>query len=58
MEKFGYDFKDDDGTLYEFLFWVTKGRCFRKVRVNGVEGKTRRISESEYISAWECYRNY
>lgn len=58
MEKFGYDWTDDDGTLYEVLYWTTKGRCFRKFRVNGTEGKTKRVSESEFMSAYETYRNY
>lgn len=49
---------NEDGVMCECLYQITKGRCFRKLRVNGVEGKTRRVSESEYISAWECYKNY
>lgn len=49
---------NEDGAMCECMYWITKGRCFRKLRVNGVEGKTRRISENEYISAWECYNNY
>ena len=58
MDRFEIDWTDDDGTCYETLYWVTKGRTFCKTRIGGVEKKTRRISESDYISAWERYRNY
>ena len=58
IEKFGYDVKYDDGHLVEFLFWETNGRFYQKVRDNGEELKTIRISESTYISAYESYMNY
>ena len=63
MEYFETSFKDDDGTIYEVAYWVTKGRCFAKYRrtlPSGVvlEGKGRRISEEAYISAYESYKNY
>ncbi len=58
MNKFGWDWKEDDGTLVEFLYWMTKGRFYMKVRENGVEMKARRISESAFISAYETYKNY
>ncbi len=67
MEKFLYDFTDDDGTKYEFLYWETNGRFFRQVRstyktmdgeVIETTDKPRRIGEAEYISAYETYKDY
>ena len=58
MNKFLITLLDGD-LYYEGLFWISKkGYCFRKVRINGEEGKTKRISEADYISAYETYKNY
>ena len=62
IEKFGYDFKDDDG-LFEYIYWITNDRFFRQVRWTHNDGtittdKPRRISEKAYMSAYETYRNY
>lgn len=59
MERFCIGWTDEEEGLYcERLYWTTNGRCFIQARDGGVIKKPRRISEAEYISAWEQYRNY
>lgn len=39
----------------DLLFWATNGRYFRH---DFTDQKTRRISEADYVSAYEALHNY
>ncbi len=59
MDRFGIGWRDEEsGLYYEALYFISGTRFFVKYMVGGVEKKAKRISEKDYISAWETYMNY
>lgn len=59
MQSFVNSFFDDDECcLYDIGYYISKkGYCFRTVFVNGKKADTKRISEQEYMSAYDCHIN-
>ncbi len=58
MEEFGIGWKDETGLFIQMIYWIKNGRCFVRMIDGGYARKARRISEAEYMRAYEQYKNY